>query len=235
MLVAHRGFRKPNGQENRMVDFKRALKTCKAVEFDIRMTKDKKIIIFHDHNLKRIANENVTLRKITYPEIKKLPFFKSHKDFLPPLFIEDFVHQISDQYDMINVEIKPDRYNEQEFAQIHEALTLLRKTTDAEIIVSSFSVKVLAWIVTLDATQFKKGYLFEKAHEINWDLIRQFDYVHPYVGTVAKRSNKRLFKDINLPMNIWTFKTDDQVARVKKFYGEDQIHAYISDNPNLKI
>jgi glycerophosphoryl diester phosphodiesterase len=79
MLVAHRGFRTKT-KENRMIDFVEALKVCKAVEFDIRMTKDKKIIIFHDHNLKRIAGLNKTIRLLTYDEIKKLDFFTKNPD-----------------------------------------------------------------------------------------------------------------------------------------------------------
>ncbi|ATZ17395.1 glycerophosphoryl diester phosphodiesterase [Williamsoniiplasma luminosum] len=234
MLVAHRGFRSPKG-ENRMVDFIQALKICKAVEFDIRLTKDKRIIIFHDHHLRRIGHENTTIRKITYQDLCNLEFFQKNKDYLPPLFIEDFIAKISDQYKMINVEVKPDRYSVQEFKQLKTALDILRSTTKAEIVVSSFSVNVLKWITTLDAKNFKKGYLFEKPSEINWDLIKKFDYVHPYVGTVLQKRNQVLFAKINLPMNIWTFKENITVDKVKKLYDSKMIHAYISDNPNLKI
>ncbi|WP_236608520.1 glycerophosphodiester phosphodiesterase [Spiroplasma taiwanense] len=75
ILVAHRGFRNPNG-ENRFIDFQNALKKCRAVEFDIRMTKDKKIIIFHDHNFKRIGSIDETVRSFTYEEIKNINYFK---------------------------------------------------------------------------------------------------------------------------------------------------------------
>jgi glycerophosphoryl diester phosphodiesterase len=40
---------------------------------------------------------------------------------------------------MINVEIKPDRYTDSEYKSIREALDILRKSTEAEIVVSSFS------------------------------------------------------------------------------------------------
>jgi len=107
MLVAHRGFKKLTG-ENRMIDFRNALKVCKAVEFDIRMTKDNKIIIFHDHHFKRIGHTDQTVKNLTYNEIKNIDFFKKNTEYLPSLFIEDFIKELADQYEMINVEIKPD-------------------------------------------------------------------------------------------------------------------------------
>ncbi|WP_031541991.1 glycerophosphodiester phosphodiesterase [Mesoplasma photuris] len=234
MLVAHRGFRSADG-ENRMVDFKKALKTCKAVEFDIRLTKDKKIIIFHDHHLRRIGKENVTIRKINYDDIKQLAFFKKNPDYLPPLFIEDFTMKISNEYEMINVEIKPDRYSKTELDQLKNALYILRNQTNAEIIVSSFGMNVLEWITTLNRNDFKRGYLFEKPNEINWDLIKNFDYVHPYLGTVKLKNNLELFKKINLPMNIWTFKKNSDVLKVRELYEDKWLNAFISDIEDLKI
>ncbi|WP_339022566.1 glycerophosphodiester phosphodiesterase [Spiroplasma endosymbiont of Crioceris asparagi] len=234
MLVAHRGFRSPKG-ENCMRDFKNALKTCKAVEFDIRLTKDKRIIIFHDHNFKRIANVDKTVRHFTYDEIKQIPFFKTNPDWLPPLFIEDFVEKIAKEYEMINVEIKPDRYTKSERQILLDALNKLRESTKAEIIVSSFGLNDLKFIATLDRNKFKRGYLVEGLSKINYDLIKEFDYLHPYVGTLKLKSSYPIINKINLPLNIWTFKKDEDVVILKKIYRPELLHAFISDNPNLKI
>lgn len=234
ILVAHRGFRSPIG-ENRMVDFTNALKTCKAVEFDIRMTKDKKIIIFHDHNFKRIGQENKTVRSLTYEEIKQIDFFKKNIDFLPPLFIEDFANKIASQYQMINVEIKADRYTEQEFNMLKAALELLKKKTNAEIIVSSFGYDALRFIARLDSKSFKKGYLVESLTSIDTNLIKKFDYLHPYVGTIKQKRNIQIINKINLPMNIWTFKKNDDVKVINTLYNKKLINSYISDRSDLNI
>ncbi|AHI52410.1 glycerophosphodiester phosphodiesterase [Spiroplasma culicicola] len=234
MLIAHRGFRNPNG-ENRMVDFIKALKVCKGVEFDIRMTKDKRIIIFHDHNFKRIGNVDKTIRNFTYEQIKELPFFKNNPEWLPPLFIEDFIDKISDQYKVINVEIKPDRYSEQEFEIIKNALNYLASKTNAEIIVSSFGLNALQFISQLD-NHFKKGYLFEFISQIDMSLLQEFDYIHPYVGFLKRKNNIEFIKKLNKKMNIWTFKNNNNDVKIlHKIYGPELIYAYISDIPNLVI
>ncbi|AUB32118.1 glycerophosphodiester phosphodiesterase [Spiroplasma floricola] len=231
-LVAHRGFRGKN-RENRMIDFEDALKTCLAVEFDIRMTKDKKIIIFHDHNFKRIGNLNKTVRSLTYKEIENMDYFKQNPDFLPPLFIEDFIMKISKEYNFINVEIKPDRNTVEEFEQIKRALNLLREQTNAEIVVSSFELKVLKFISQLD-NNFKKGYLIENIKKVDFDLIKKFDYLHPYVENLKIKSSYKIVEKINLPLNIWTFKNDEDAKIIWSIY-KDKINSFISDKRDLLI
>ncbi|MDQ7983107.1 MAG: glycerophosphodiester phosphodiesterase family protein [Spiroplasma sp.] len=234
ILVAHRGFRTPTG-ENRMIDFINALKTCQAVEFDIRMTKDQKIIIFHDHNFKRIGKIDKTVRSLTYQEIKALPWFNNHPEWLPALFIDDFIKKIANKYHLINVEIKADRYSQAEFQQLQLALELLRSETKAEIIVSSFSYRTLKFIANLNSNLFKKGYLIEKLSDLDQNLLQHFDYLNPYLGTIKRKSNVATIKSINLPMNIWTFKYDKDVEIVNNLYPKKLINSYISDIANLKI
>ncbi|KAI92573.1 glycerophosphodiester phosphodiesterase [Spiroplasma melliferum] len=236
MLVAHRGFRSPAG-ENRMVDFINALQICRGVEFDIRMTKDQKIIIFHDHNFKRIGNVNKTVRSFTYQEIKTIDFFVKNPAMLPPLFIEDFGNKIAEQYQLINVEIKPDRYTPEEFEMLKNALLTLRTKTTAEIIVSSFGHSALTFITTLDK-EFKKGYLVESLKDIDEDLIQHFDYLHPSIDTAKQKKNVPVIKKLNLPLNLWTFKNNKDVKAINNLYDKTFIHGYISDiatlNPNLR-
>ncbi|ATZ21857.1 glycerophosphodiester phosphodiesterase [Mesoplasma tabanidae] len=232
-LVAHRGFRAP-GRENRMIDFIDSLKICKGVEFDIRLTKDKKIIIFHDHNLKRIGQVNKTVKSLTFDEIKNIKFFKDKPENIPPLFIEDFIEKISDQYKFINVEIKPDRNTKQEFDIIKNALQLLRKKTKAEIVVSSFGHEALKFISDLDSSKFKKGYLTEYVKKVDFDLIKKFDYLHPYVGNLKSSESPKIVEKINLPLNVWTLKNDKDAEIIYLKYKE-KLNSFISDKKDLMI
>ncbi|MGL5268275.1 MAG: glycerophosphodiester phosphodiesterase [Spiroplasma sp.] len=234
ILVAHRGFRSLKA-ENLMINFVEALKTCSAIEFDIRMTKDKKIIIFHDHNFKRIGQTNKTVKSLTYQEIKQINFFKKNPEFLPPLFIEDFANKLARQYQMINVEIKPNYYTKKEFFILEKALKELKKKTQAEIIVSSFSLKTLKFIANLNSKLFKKGYLIKNLKKIDNNLIKKFDYLHPYLGTIKQKRNIQVINKINLPMNIWTFKNNTDVKTINTLYHKKLIYSYISDIPNLEI
>ena len=47
------------------------------LETDLRITKDDKIITFHDKDLLRTSGQNVQLTDINYKDLNKLDFYKS--------------------------------------------------------------------------------------------------------------------------------------------------------------
>lgn len=235
ILVAHRGFRSTNG-ENRIVDFINALKTCKAVEFDIRMTKDEKIIIFHDNDFKRIGNENKTVNSLSYQEIKNLDFFKNNPDFLPPLLINDFAKNLANKYQVINVEIKAEvnrNYSNKELEIIFSEIKNLTFYTEAEIIVSSFNQNLLDEINKRIQLPIKTGYLFNTKENFNENYAKKFDYIHPSIKSALNQKMISKLKILNKPLNIWTFKTNKQAEKINQIY-QEQVKGYISDIKNLK-
>ncbi|EOA07299.1 Glycerophosphoryl diester phosphodiesterase [Mycoplasma yeatsii 13926] len=229
ILVAHRGFRGLFG-ENRVFDFENALKITKAVEFDIRLTRDNQVIIFHDHNFKRIGKLNRTVKSMTYDEIKQIPYFKENPLWLPPLF-EEFMDQHLNQYEMINVEIKPDNYTKDQLDIVFKSI---EKYTNkgVEIIVSSFSPNVLNEILKRKNNNYKTGYLFEKMSQFDIELGKKFDFLHPPISLLKKAKNQELFLKLNIPLNVWTFKKMKDVDRLHSMY-KDLINGYISDYPEL--
>lgn len=233
ILVAHRGFRSPEG-ENRMIDFENALKICQAVEFDIRLTKDNQVIIFHDDTFKRIGGVDTKVNNLTYEEIKELPFFKANPISVPPLF-GTFIEQLSPSYQMINVEIKaePDRlYTDEELTLIFNSIKKLSQTTTAEIIVSSFDLNLLNEINKRITSPMKKGYLFEEQKDYQEAYATTFDYIHPWNQTAYEPEMITKLKNLNKPLNIWTFKTNEEAEKINQIYGE-QVYGYISDNSEL--
>ncbi len=230
MLVAHRGFRN-SWRENRLIDFQDALNIAPAVEFDIRLTKDKKIIIFHDHNFVRIGKVNEKVKNLTYEEIKQLPFFVKNTNWTPTL-LDDFKNIIGDRYEFINIEIKPDYYSVSDYEIIINQIRKF-KNLKAEIVVSSFSKRDQEVILTLEP-RFKKGYLFEKLSHFDEKFAQNFDYLHPPVSLINRKKNVDYFKKLNKLMNPWTYKLDAQAQKSYRLYGK-LIYGYISDKSDLKI
>lgn len=234
ILVAHRGFRSING-ENRMIDFENTLKICKAVEFDIRLTKDNQVIIFHDDTFKRIGDADVKVNDLTYQEIKALKFFQENPIATPPLFL-DFITKLSEQFEMINVEIKeePDRnYTQAELEIIFSTIKKLLNHTKAEIIVSSFDHYLLHQISQQITAPMKKGYLFENKEDYQEEFATSFDYIHAQVAIALETEMISKLKTLNKPLNIWTFANNEAAQKIYQTY-QDQIYGYISDDPNLK-
>ncbi|WP_236608519.1 hypothetical protein [Spiroplasma taiwanense] len=92
----------------------------------------------------------------------------------------------------------------------------------------------MEFILTLNS-DFKKAYLCESLNNINMQLIRKFDYLNSYLGSLKQKNNVEIINKINLPMNIWTFKNNSDVKIIKKMYKPQLINSFISDNPDLDI
>ena len=78
-IVGHRGFRAEE-PENTLRSFKSAIKAgVDAIEFDLRQTKDKKIIIFHDEIVDKKTDGKGKVKDLTSDQIKKLNVVKDSK------------------------------------------------------------------------------------------------------------------------------------------------------------
>lgn len=66
---AHRGLHDNEVPENSLTAFRLAKEKGFGVEFDVQMTKDNKLVVFHDGNLKRVCGVDGYLRDYTYEEL----------------------------------------------------------------------------------------------------------------------------------------------------------------------
>lgn len=76
-LIAHRGYHnnKKGIPENSVLAFKKAIDNKYLIELDVRLTKDKKLVVFHDDNLKRVCGVNKRVKDLTYRELLKYNLF----------------------------------------------------------------------------------------------------------------------------------------------------------------
>lgn len=84
LFIGHRGTRR-NFDENTILAFKKAIEYgATYIEFDVRKTKDKKLVVLHDSNLNRTTNGSGLLKDFTYKEIMA---FKTviHQNTIPLL------------------------------------------------------------------------------------------------------------------------------------------------------
>ncbi|WP_161565534.1 glycerophosphodiester phosphodiesterase family protein [Mycoplasma sp. ATU-Cv-703] len=229
-LIAHRGFRSGD-KENRAVDFQNALQFTRAVEFDVRLTRDKQVLIFHDEDFYRIARDSRRVKSLDFAQIKQINFFLNKPDFTPLLF-DDFMEKFGDDYQLINVEIKPDHYTLEEEKIIFNKIQSW-KHLKAQIIVSSFDFDLQKKIIKLPS-RFKKGFLFNRFSDLNKMSWSDFDYLHVPFKLLNSPRYIKTFKEINRPLIGWTYQNQSQANRSKQIY-QQQMYGYISDNPELKL
>lgn len=71
---AHRGLHTNDGRvpENSLAAFQAAAQAGYGVELDIQLTADKKIVVFHDSNLKRMCGVDKRIDEMTYAALSEL-------------------------------------------------------------------------------------------------------------------------------------------------------------------
>ena len=89
-IIAHRGVTR-NDQENTLPAYHQAFSEgADGLEIDVRLSKDKKPIIFHDEDTSRLFKKNLEIKNTTFFELKalgnnenRIPLLDEVLDFLP--------------------------------------------------------------------------------------------------------------------------------------------------------
>lgn len=103
-FYAHRGLHDNESEapENSIAAFKLAVENGYGIELDVQLTKDEKVVVFHDDNLKRVCGTDAPVNSLTYGELMDLCICSSKEKI--PLF-EDVLKTVGGKVPLI-VEIK---------------------------------------------------------------------------------------------------------------------------------
>lgn len=97
-LIAHRGIHNEYVKENSLLAIEKAVQKDYPIEIDVILTKDKKIILFHDLIIKDRNNHEYFINNLTYEQIKKI------HSYIPTL--EEVLNFISGKVPLL-IELKP--------------------------------------------------------------------------------------------------------------------------------
>jgi glycerophosphoryl diester phosphodiesterase len=84
LLFAHRGLHGKGIPENSIAAFKNAKEKGYGVELDVRLTKDKKLVVFHDDDLKRMCGDDIKLKEADYKDLNSCRLYGTDETI--PLF-----------------------------------------------------------------------------------------------------------------------------------------------------
>lgn len=94
IVVGHRGVPKLH-QENTLAGFQRAISLgIPAVELDVRLTKDRKAVVLHDHNLRRLTGSSFDIDDLTFDQLSRLRIKREL-----PMGIDEHGSQVMARYD----------------------------------------------------------------------------------------------------------------------------------------
>ena len=116
--IAHRGLHDKIAPENSIKSFKNAISNNYAIEIDVNITKDNKIVVFHDENTYRMTGVNKNINKSTYKELLDLNLLDTNEKI--PL-LSDILKLINNKVPIL-IEIKS---SDEKFTILNEVYNIV--------------------------------------------------------------------------------------------------------------
>ena len=162
IIIGHRGS--PTlVTENTIPSFKKAIdQGVEGLEFDIRLSKDKQIVVFHDTTLKRLSNREEAISDLSLTELQAIELYKNETQ------IEDaYIPSLNDlvpllwQMKVINIEIKSEGLFKGHAILMPLIAFLNKHQIDDKCIISSFNPLILMKL-RLQRPETTIGFLYNR-------------------------------------------------------------------------
>lgn len=230
---AHRGFHSEQVPENSMKAFELAVNGDYGIELDVRLSKDKIPLVFHDHNLKRMCGLDKGISDLSYEELQVLRL-KNSNEKIPKLV--DVLNLVDEKVPLI-IELKV--RSKDDFALLCEKVTEVLDAYKGIYCIESFNPFVLFWFKRFRPKiirgQLSTDYFKDKIEGeffINMllsNLCFNFQTKPDFIAYKHKYKNKlsyRLCRDLYKSMTVaYTIKTKDELEKSK-----DDFHIFIFEN-----
>lgn len=217
-IIAHRGvFDNQKVYENTKEAFDLALKYKQIIELDVRLTKDKQIVVFHDANTKRLTKQDKLVEKSTYEELNK-------QNILHIPLLQDVLNQVKGKVPIL-IEIKPIKNIEELEINLMKQLS----EYNGEYAIQSFNPKVLYWFKrnypNILRGQLSKRYKKEKLSTIKkfiltnmlLNIITKPNFISYKYNELSLEKLKR-YKKKNIRVIGWTITNEREFNHYKKYY-----------------
>ena len=219
--IVHRGFHDGSSDcpENSMASFDRAIKEGFAIELDIRMLKDNKIIVFHDDNFKRMVGYNKNVSYCKYRAVKKLKLMDG-KERVP--LLGDVLEQVNGKVPLL-IDIK----NDGVVGDIERYTYELLKNYKGEFAIQSFNPYTVGWYRSRDKN-IVRGQLSGTFKDSNMAMYKKFILKNLLLNRISKPHfinyeikglNRPLIKLLKLSSKAvlgWTSKNRDEFHTLRQ-------------------
>lgn len=237
VFIAHRGLfdNKTNAPENSLLAFRKAVQAGYGIELDIQLTKDQKMVVFHDASLKRMCGVDRILTECTYQELQQYTLAGSQERI--PLF-EDVLKIVKERVPMV-IEIKP------EGDCIKTARMLAERMSDYQGIycIESFHPGVVGWyrkhrpevLRGQLSTDFKKNKIACTPIQnfVLSNLLLNFyakpdfiAYNYKYADQFSYKLCRKLYHGENV---AWTIRSQEQLEAAKEIFDVFIFDSFIPD------
>ncbi len=231
---AHRGLHGGQIPENSLPAFEEAVKNGYGIELDVRLTKDRRIVVHHDESLKRMCGVDRRISDMTLDEILSLRL-QGVSCGIPTL---DAVCALVNGRAPLLIEMKSDPGN----GDLPKLLYSRMKGYRGVWCVESFDPRMLLWFrlhargvirgqLAMDPyrSQGNKGLLFRAAAHLLMNFLSRPDFIaYGYLGgkNPSFRFVRRLFRPVTA---AWTVKSADESGKLASAYDVQIFEGFCPD------
>lgn len=225
-LFAHRGYHcKEQGiPENSMAAFKAAVDKGYGIELDLHLTRDGKLVVFHDDDLKRVCQSGKSIESLTAKELNKYHLFDTKEHI--PLFT-DVLSFVNGQVPLL-IELKIPAHS----YKICPALYEILKDYKGPFLIQSFNTLGIRWF-KLHAPDILRGQLSHnltaKKSKEPWilrfmvrhlltDFLGRPDFISYKLSDMPAFSVSVLRFLCKTPTAVWTLRTEQALEEGIRMY-----------------
>ena len=227
IYFGHRGDRN-KFPENTIASFHSAIKRgLKAIELDVMLTKDKKLICSHNFDLEQETTGTGFVDETTYHDLSMIKTgkqFEKAKQQPIPLLTEAINSLPKDI--LINIEIKTIKIFDFKAAKMVVRLIKANKIPQ-KIIVSSFNPFVVRLVKILSKST-PTGYIFEERKYFKGVYIARPDCLNPDLELLSEK-DFHFCRKRNMRINVWTVNS----IEYRNMLIDKNLDGIITDNPRL--
>ena len=214
-FIAHRGLHSSSIPENSLLSFQKALVNNYAMEFDLTITKDEKVVVFHDDNLLRLCNVDKDIEDVTYSYLKELNLHNSNEKI--PLF-KEVLDLVNGKIALI-IEIKKHK----SIGVLENNIVKLLNNYNGEYFICSFEKNILTWFKN-NNPDLKRGLIFESSPK-RFEKYNKTLFLYKYYKTkpnfisldyrLLDSSIYEFCKNNNLELITWTIRNKEDYKKIK--------------------
>lgn len=228
MRFAHRGLFGGEIPENSLAAFRRAVEKGVGVEFDVHLTQDDKLIVFHDDDLKRMCGVDKITDKCTYDELEALSLNGTEEKI--PSF-EEVLETIGGKVPIL-LEIKQSKAGRN--AETCRAVAEVLKRYNGKYVIESFNPMILNTMRKLlpDVSYGQlSGGIKNASHGVGgailgfllsnllFNFISRPDFIAYNINN-DKNVMFRLVRALGAPCFMWTIRDDWAHLQAENYDGE---------------
>lgn len=198
-VIAHRGLHNSQIPENTLPAFVKCVDKNYIIELDIHILSDNTIVVYHDHNLKKLTGVNKVIETLTYAQLSSIKIDKKYT--IPTL--KQVMHIVNGKVPIL-IEIKDVDNN----SKFEEELVKILDNYKGEFAIQSTNPFVIDWFY-----KNRKDYVIGLIvfNDLNYKLVKKYvkkiDFISVYKKQLPFKINKLVLG--------WTIRKQSEYEKYK--------------------